>query len=196
MSEPTEYRMEVPSLERSILIGGVGLALVSLFVFATVAFAEGWMYENLGIAGAYLAWTVLFIVLGGGALGSLVVNQWRLPKFYLLFALAFFVYAAGWVTAYFILGGRVGELIGSLTGSLLMGMVLTLALSGFHAQRRALYLSLFLFGANSVGYFLGSMINDFVRGRPGMLLWGVIYGLCLGAGLGALLHFAQLRRSS
>jgi F0F1-type ATP synthase assembly protein I len=77
-----------------------------------------------------------------------------------------------------------------------MGLVLTLALSGIHAQRRALGLSLFLFGANSIGYFLGSMINDFIRGRPGMLLWGVIYGLCLGAGLGAVLHFAQLRRSS
>ena len=196
MPEPNESPVEVPSLERSILIGGVGLALVSLFVFATVAFAEGWMYENLGLAGAYLAWTVLFIVLGGGALGSLVVNQWRLPKFYLLFGLAFFVYAAGWVTAYFILGGRVGELIGSFAGSLLMGMVLTLALSGIHAERLALYLSLLLFVANSIGYFLGSMINDSVRGRPGMLLWGAVYGLCFGAGLGSVLHFAQLKRSS
>jgi hypothetical protein len=196
MPELSEYRETVPSLERSILIGGVGLALVSLFVFATVAFAERWMYESLGLAGAYLAWTVLFIVLGGGALGSLVVNRWRLPKFYLLFGLAFFVYAAGWTTAYFILGGRAGELLGSLVGSLLMGMVLTLALSGIHAQRRALGLSLVLFVANSIGYFLGSMINDSLGGRPGMLMWGVLYGLCLGAGLGIVLHFAQVRRSS
>jgi hypothetical protein len=191
MPAPSEYRDPVPSLQRSVLIGAVGLALVSLFVFATVAFAERWMYENLGLGGAYLAWTILFIVLGGGALGSLVVNRWRLPKFYLLFGLAFFVYAAGWVSAYFTLRGRLGELMGSLAGSFLMGMVLTLALSGIKAQRRALGLCLLLFVANTLGYFLGSMINDSLGGRPGMLSWGVVFGLGLGAGLGALLHFAQ-----
>ena len=86
----------VPSLERSLLIGGLGFALVSLCVFATVAFAERWMYQNLGLTGAYIAWTALFILLGGGVLGSLVVGRWRLPKFYLLFGLAFFMYAVGW----------------------------------------------------------------------------------------------------
>jgi hypothetical protein len=43
---------------------------VSLFVFATVAFAEGWMYRHLTVVGSYLVWTILFIALGGGALGS------------------------------------------------------------------------------------------------------------------------------
>ena len=120
----------VPSLERSLLIGGFGFALVSLCVFATVAFCERWMYENLGLIGAYLGWTALFILLGGGVLGSLVVDRWRLPKFYLLFGLAFFAYAIGWVVAYFIVRGTAGELIGSLAGSLLMSFVLTIGLGG------------------------------------------------------------------
>lgn len=182
----------VPSLKRSLLTGGAGFALASLCVFATVAFAERWMYTHLGLFGAYLAWTALFILLGGGVLGSLVVGIWRLPRFYLLFGLAFFAYAAGWVGAYFLLRGPAGEWVGSLAGSLLMGSVLAL---GLGAMRSALQLSAVLFVANSAGYFLGSALNDTVGGRAGMLLWGAAYGLCLGAGLGAVIHLAQKRRA-
>ena len=180
----------VPSLGRSLLTGSLGFCFVSLCVFATVAFAERWMYKHLGLFGAYLAWTVLFILLGGGVLASLVVRRWQLPRFYLLFAAAFFAYAAGWVGAYFVLRGVAGEWIGSLAGSLLMGLVLA---AGFGVARSALNLSAMLFVANSLGYFLGSAVNDSIGGRAGMLLWGLMYGLCLGAGLGAVLHFAQAR---
>ncbi len=182
----------VPSLGRSLLTGGLGFCIVSLCVFATVAFAERWMYTRLGLFGAYLTWTALFILLGGGVLGSLVVGPWRLPRFYLLFGSAFFAYAAGWVGAYFVLRGLAGEWVGSLAGSLLMALVLA---AGFGVARSALYLSGVLFVANSVGYFLGSALNDAVRGGMGMLLWGAVYGLCLGAGLGAVLHFTQARHA-
>ena len=182
----------VPSLRRSLLTGGLGFCLVSLCVFATVAFAERWMYAHLGLYGAYLAWTALFILLGGAVLGLLVVGRWRLPRFYLLFGLAFFAYAAGWVGSYFVLRGAAGEGVGSLAGSLLMGVVLA---AGFGVARSALNLSAVLFAAHSVGYFLGSALNDAIRGSAGMLLWGGVYGLCLGAGLGAALHFAQARRA-
>ncbi|HYG81642.1 MAG TPA: hypothetical protein VD861_14700 [Pyrinomonadaceae bacterium] len=181
-----------PPLLRSLLTGGLGFCLASLCVFATVAFAERWMYARLGLYGAYFAWTALFILLGGGALGPLAAGRWRLPKFYLLFGLAFFAYAAGWVGAYFTLRGAAGEWAGSLAGSLLMGCVLAL---GFGVMRSALNLSAVLFVANSVGYFLGSALNDFVGGRAGMLLWGGAYGLFLGAGLGAALHLAQARKA-
>jgi hypothetical protein len=183
----------LPSLRRSLLTGGLGFCLVSLCVFATVAFAERWMYARLGLYGAYLAWTALFILLGGGVLGSLVVGRWRLPRFYLLFGLAFFAYAAGWVGSYFVLRGAAGEWVGSLAGSLLMGFVLA---AGFGSTRSALTLSAALFAAHSVGYFLGSALNDFVGGKAGMLLWGASYGLCLGAGLGACLRLAQARRAA
>jgi hypothetical protein len=183
---------EVPSLGRSLMIGGLGFGLVSLFVFATVAFAESWMYMRLGLPGSYLVWIALFIFLGGEVLGQLVVGRWRLPRFYLLFGLAFFAYATGWISAYFALGGMLGEWIGSLIGSLLMGSVLAI---GFGAARSALRLSAVLFVANSVGYFVGAALNDAVRGPAGMLVWGAAYGLFLGAGLGALIHFAQTKRT-
>jgi hypothetical protein len=179
-------------LGRSLLVGALGFGLVSLCVFATVAFAERWMYARLGLSGAYLAWTALFVLLGGGVLGTLVGGRWRLPKFYLLFGAAFFAYAAGWVGAYFVLRGAAGEWVGSLAGSLLMGAVFA---AGFGVMRSALSLSAVLFVANSAGYFLGSALNDSVGGRAGMLLWGVAYGLGLGAGLGAVLHLAQRRTS-
>ncbi len=181
----------VPSLARSIVTGAVGFGLVSLVVFATVAFGERWMYNTLGLLGAYLTWTVLFILLSGAVFGSLVVGPWRLPRFYLLFGLAFFAYAANWMFAYFILRGTAGELVGSLAGSVLMALVFA---AGFESLRATVKLSALLFVTNSVGYFLGSALNDSVGGRPGMLLWGVAYGLFFGAGIGAALQLIQRQR--
>jgi hypothetical protein len=181
----------VPSLARSIATGAIGFTLVSLCVFATVAFAERWMYQTLGLFGAYIAWTVLFILLSGAVFGSLVVDSWCLPRFHFLFGLAFFAYAAGWVLAYLTLRNAAGEWLGSLAGSVLMALVFA---AGFGALRATLKLSAVLFVSNSLGYFLGSALNNSVGGRPGMLLWGVAYGLFFGAGIGAALHFVQQQR--
>jgi hypothetical protein len=180
--------MTVPSLHRSVVTGAIGFGLVSLCVFATVAFAETWMVRNLGLMGAYLAWTVLFIVLAGAVFGSLVVGRWRLPRFYLLFGLAFFAYAAAWVLAYFSLGRATGELLGSVAGSILMAIVFA---AGFGALRAIGKLSAVLFGSNFIGYFLGSTLFFYLSPPSGMLLFGVVYGLCFGAGIGAALYFAQ-----
>jgi hypothetical protein len=177
-----------PSLRRSLLIGGLGFGVVSLCVFATVAFGERWMYRNLTVIGAYVAWTLLFILLGGAVLGSLVVGRWRLPRFYLLYGLAFFMYAVGWVIAYFALSDPVNEWLGSLAGSVLMALVFA---AGFGVMRSALKFSALLFIANSIGYFSGAMLYASVGGSTGLLLWGLLYGLFLGAGMGAVLHFAQ-----
>jgi hypothetical protein len=178
----------VPSLRRSILTGSVGFCLASLAVFATVAFAERWMYARLGLAGAYAVWTALFILLGGAALRPLFVGPGRTGRFFLVFALAFFAYAAGWIGAYFSLRNAAGEWVGSLVGSFLMGLVFA---AGFGAARLAPRLCAVLFVANSAGYFVGSLLNNAVGGKAGMLLWGGVYGLCLGAGLGAVLFLAQ-----
>src|SRR6185295_6589535 len=175
----------VPSLGKSIAIGAIGFALVSLCVFATVAFAERWMYRNLGVVGSYVAWTVLSVALSGAVFGSLVVGRWRLPRFYLLWALAFFIYAAAWMLAYFSLGRTSGEVVGSVVGSVLMAVVLAV---GFNALRSVRNVLIVIFVANALGYFLGAAIFDSLRSDAGMLLFGVIYGLFFGAGIGAALR--------
>jgi hypothetical protein len=178
----------IPSLARSIATGAVGFALVSLCVFATVAFGERWMYRTLTILGAYLAWTLLFILLGGTVFGLIVVIRWRLPRFYLLFGLAFFAYAVGWMIAYFVLRGMLGEVVGSLGGSILMAIVFA---AGFGALRSTAKVSAVLFVLNALGYFLGAAILNSLRSEMGMLLFGLVYGLLFGAGIGAALHMVQ-----
>ncbi len=128
------------TLSRAVFRGGIGFCLVSLIVFATVAFGERWMYARLGQVGANIAWTMAFILLGGTVFGSLVADsRWRLPKFYLLWGLAFFAYATGWVVAYLTLRGAAGEWVGSLAGSLLMTIIFAL---GFNVARSIPKLSL------------------------------------------------------
>lgn len=175
-------------LGQSVGFGAAGFCLASLLVFATVAFGERWMYRNLGLTGAYVCWTLLFILAGGGVLSRLVIGPGRLARFYVLFSVAFLAYAVGWVGAYFAMPNRAGEWLGSLAGTLLMGLVLS---SAFGALRPALRLIAALFVANSIGYFLGAFLNNTLHGKRGMLLWGVAFGLGLGAGLGAALYFAQ-----
>jgi hypothetical protein len=170
------------------MIGSLGFLLASLCVFATVAFAEGWMYRSLGLSGAYVVWTVLFIFLGGALLSPLVIGPNRLWRFQFVFGMAFLLYAVGWVGSYFTLRGVAGEWAGSLAGSILMALVITLAfgvIKTFFAQTAVLFI------ANSAGYFLGALLHDSIRGETGMLLWGVLYGLCLGAGLGLSIFLAQ-----
>lgn len=181
-------RSSIPSLGRSLLIGGFGFCFASLLVFATVAFAERWMYRNLGLGGAYAVWTVLFILLGGASLSPLVIGPGRLLRFQFLFGTAFLLYAVAWVGSYFTLRGVAGEWAGSLAGSILMALAIALAfgvIKTFFAQAVALFI------ANSAGYFLGAAIHYSIQGKIGMLLWGVIYGLFLGAGLGLSLFLAQ-----
>ena len=64
---------------------------------------------------------------------------------------------------------------------------------GFGVMRSAWKLAAVLFVANSAGYFLGAAIWAYAGGETGMLLWGVVYGLFLGAGLGAIIHLCQHR---
>jgi hypothetical protein len=73
-------------------------------------------------------------------------------------------------------------------------MALVIA-AGFGVLRSAPNLSALLFITNSAGYFFGSVLNDILRGTIGMLLWGAVYGLFLGAGLGAALYVAQSQRA-
>lgn len=189
----------VPSLSRSIGTGAIGFGLISLGVFATVAFAEQWMYRTFGFWGAYLVWIIMFIVPSGAVFGSLVVGRWRLPRFYLLFSLAFGAYAAAWMIAYFTLLPRyisrsdIAESIGSVAGSLAMALVFA---AGFRRLSSTLKLSAVLFVSNFLGYFFGAAIYDSLWGRLGMMLWGVAFGLFFGSGIGAALQLVQRQRQN
>jgi hypothetical protein len=177
-----------PSMAGSILIAAVGFCVASLCVFASVAYAERWMYQNLGMTGSYVAWTAMFILLGGGALSLVVIGPGRQSRFYFLFSAAFFLYAIGWVGAYFALGRTAGEWAGSVAGSVLMAAVFAL---GFGAGRSFPAIAAAIFVFNSAGYFLGASLNSSISGKNGMVLWGLIYGFLLGAGLGAAIYLAQ-----
>jgi hypothetical protein len=180
----------MPSLKQSILTGGIGFSLVSLLVFTLVAFAQRWMFERLGVTGAYLVWIALFILLGGRALSSLAAGHWGLVKFYGLFGAAFFAYGASWMASYFTLRGMAGQWLGALSGSVAMAVVFA---AGFGALRSAPILCLLLFVTNSIGYFLGSFFY-YSWGRPaGLMLWGAFYGGCLGGGIGAVIYLARSR---
>jgi hypothetical protein len=184
--------LTVVSLKRSLITGAIGFGLVSLCVFATVAFAQGWMYKHLGVFGAYIVWIALFILLGGAALSPLVIGPRRLLRFYALFGVAFFAYGISWMESYFTLKNTTGEWIGSLAGSVSMALVFA---AGFKALRSALVLSAVLFVANSIGYFGGLIFYSPLGEITGLLIWGAFYGLCLGAGLGAVLYIAQSQRT-
>jgi hypothetical protein len=143
--------------------------------------------------GSYIAWILLFILLSGAVFGSLVVvDRWRLPKFYFLWAVAFFAYAAAWMIAYFSLGRTAGELVGALAGSIFMALVLA---TGFRTLGSLVKLSAVLFVSNALGYFLGAALFDTLSEPTGMLLFGVVYGVFFGAGIGAALQLAQRSKS-
>jgi hypothetical protein len=169
------------------LQGALRFGAVSLAVFATVAFGERWMYRNLGLGGAYGVWTLLFVGLGAFALGGLAPVGQRV-RFYWCFALGFLGYAIGWIAAYFLLRSAAGEWVGSVAGSILMAAVFAL---GFGRASLLPKIAAIFFVANSVGYFAGSALNDAVTGQAGMLLWGALYGLGLGAGLGLVLRLLR-----
>jgi hypothetical protein len=181
----------VPSLNYSLWFGALGFCLAALLVFATVAFAESWMFRHLGFYGAYATWTVLFILVGGLVLSPLVTVRRRSAWFQLVFGAAFLAYAVAWMAAYFTLRGSTGEWVGSLAGSVLMGLALALA---FDARQTALKLIVVLCITNCAGYFLGAALFYSIRGTIGMLVFGLVYGLFMGAGLGVALHLCQARR--
>ena len=92
------------------------------------------------------------------------------------------------MVAYFTLGSTKGELVGALAGSILMALVIA---TGFRTLTSALKLSAVLFVSNSLGYFLGATLFEHLNEPTGMLLFGVVYGLFFGAGIGAALQLVQ-----
>ena len=173
------------SLAQSLCIGSIGFSVVSTVVFATVAFGEGWLYGHLGVALTYAFWTLIFI-LGGGTVAARLNRGFRsIACSYATFALAFFLYAAGWMAAYFALKLGLRELFGVIAGTVLMS--LTFAWAGA-AKRDFAGIFLILLLTNTAGYFAGRCLWRAFGGHAGMIAWGVLFGLGLGFGLGYVFY--------
>jgi len=180
----------VPTCGESLLAGSLGFALVSLVVFGTVAFGERWLYAHLGRLGSYAFWTLLFVGGAGAMLNLVVIGQRTLARFYGVFTLGFLTYAVTWTAAYFIFKREMGEWIGGFIGTIFMALVLCGTFGALHAVGRA---TAAMLGGNLAGYFLGRLVWTSVAGSPGMIGWGIIYGLGFGLGLGYTLYACQAR---
>jgi len=168
-------------------LGTLGFGLASLAVFGSWAFLGRWFYQWLGEAGAYLAWSIMFLGLGGSALHRLIpdLNRWAFQR---LFAGAFMSYAVIWMIAWLSCRNQLGEVLGSLLGCFGMGACLCLMQ---RVPNQWLRVSLILFGSNLSGYFLGSWMHQ-QWGMPwGAVAWGLAYGLMFGGGIGPALWLIQ-----
>lgn len=185
----------VPSLGASITRGTIGFTIVSVAGFLPWAGFGSTLYGLIGEVGLYSLCALVFIGLSAPALHRLIIGPGSLSRFYKLFGLAFAAYSLAWITAWVLLGGHLNMVmsgaVGLLAGTAIMGWMLTLA---FEARGALLKSVAALFVLNSAGYFAGGVIEGaLIRQNPlaAMLLWGVCYGIGLGAGLGFAFYQCQ-----
>ena len=184
----TQRVWPAPSLIQSVSLAALGFSAASMIVFATVAMAEQWLYGQFGQTGAYVFWTGLFILTAGLLLEWLAAGPGARLRFFGFFAVAFTLYAAGWVISYFTFQGRTGEWMGAAIGTALFACYMNWEFKA--SQFFKVFLVLFL--AHSLGYFAGAFLAQQPAGRSwGLLLWGITYGLVFGAGLGYAIYIVQ-----
>lgn len=197
---------DVPSLGASLWRGILGFTVVSVAGFLPWGVFGHWFRAGHGgELGMYIACALVFIVLSGLLMHKLILGRGSLPRFYLLFSPAFAAYSIAWIVGWMTLRGHPGSVAGLLSGTIIMGVILAAA---FDAWGQLLKVILALFVLNSIGYFVGGVIELELIGIPecsigGVTLakptqvmlakmqWGVCYGIGLGAGLGAAFHLCQ-----
>ena len=180
--------MKVGFVPLGSIRGALGFALVSTLVFSTVAFGERWMYQNLTIAGAYVVWTVLFLVVSPLAFLPLVRMSPNRRMFPVWFNTAFLSYCALWCAGWFLSPNTLGELVGCTAGSIALAGVLVLR---GYVRKPLGTAGLMLAVCNLLGYFAGGFLNARIGGPVGMLTWGVLFGAGTGAGIGAILNISD-----
>lgn len=164
--------------------GALSFGLVAVLAYSI------WAYRLIpGQAAMYTAIAVVFIGLGGFALGRLVPVPGAWKRFPLLFAASFVIYAMCWCAFWFGLRGRhYADFWGALVGLAGMTFFLQRALGQKSGFFRAFVVLLI---AHSIGYYAGGEFKSAIRGSTGMLLWGAFHGLGFGAGLAYLLHHCR-----
>lgn len=194
-----ERRFPAPFLIRmtvfaAMLRGAIGFATASAAAFGVWALAAAGKFPFKGEGAMYLGCTVVFLVLSGLPLHPLVRGPGSLARFYRIFIPAFIAYAVLWCAGWFSLGMGKGEWLGSLAGSAAFAGVVVMC---FGHPRAWLLSTVVLFVAHSAGYFLGGELyypSD--HGTLNKLLWGAVYGLGFGAGIGFVFRAAQRERAA
>jgi len=167
--------------------GALGFAVASTVVFSTVAFAERWMYANLTVIGAYVAWTLLFLMVAPLAFIQLVAGSHQRRLFPVWFNIAFLAYCVLWCAGWFVSPNTLGEAVGCVLGSLALSGVLR---NRGYIDKPFTTAGVILAVCNLAGYFAGGYLNASIGGPTGMLVWGMMFGAGTGAGIGAILGFS------
>ena len=199
--------MVAPSLAGSLARGVVGFTLVSIAGFAPWAVAGMWLFNSFGEFWVYTSCALAFIACSGLSLHRLIIGPGSLARFYKVFGLTFAAYAATWIFCWMMIAGEVGCLIGLFTGAAIMGWKLT---DAFDAPQATVPVVLALIASNMLGFYGGGFVQGRVTrspeitlflvslhiARPSMLgqfLWGAVYGLCFGAGIGLAFYLCQAK---
>lgn len=183
----------VPTLGASLVRGTAGFTFVSVAGFVPWAVFGRWFHQHGGEAGMYAACAVVFILLTGPLLHKLIIGPGSMSRFYKLFGLSFTVYSIAWIVGWMQLRDHAGSVVGLLAGTVLMGGMMAAA---FDAWGQVVKVIAVLFLLNSAGYFIGGVVEGALIQQhklAAMLMWGVLYGIGLGAGLGLAYHFCQTR---
>lgn len=193
---------ELPTRGAFLLRGIIGFTLVSVAGFLPWAVFGKWFYRHIGEAGLYSVCATSFIGLAGLLLHKLILGPGSLVRFYKLFSISFTAYSIAWIVGWMTLRGHPGSIVGLLAGAAVMGFILTRA---FGAPEETLKVIAVIFILNATGYFLGGLIEgaaaqmeptilpEKIQMMIAKLLWGVCYGIGLGAGLGIAFYLCQKR---
>jgi hypothetical protein len=175
----------------SMLAGALGFAVTSVAAFSVWAFGAGWFEGHGGELAMYSGCAAVFVLLSGLLLHPLLKGSDRVARIYKTFIPAFLAYAVAWCVAWMGMRDRTGEWMGSAAGSVAFAAVLALM---FRNGRALLPAAVVVFILHSAGYFAGSVIyEDFMHMPRGRLVWGLLYGLGFGAGIGYA-YWAMQRR--
>lgn len=184
---------QAPSVGASLTRGMIGFTVVSVAGFVPWAVFGKWFRTHGGEAEMYAACAAVFILLTGPLLHRLIIGPGSMSRFYKLFAPSFALYSVAWIVSWMKLGGHTGSVVGLLSGTVIMGVMMAAAFDAWGAVVKVVAA---LFVLNSAGYFIGGEAEAALIKQHALtakLLWGVFYGLGFGAGLGLAFYFCQER---
>lgn len=185
--------LKAPTLGASAVRGMVGFTLVSVAGFVPWAVFGKWFRTHGGEAGMYAACAAVFILLTGPLLHRLIIGGGSMSRFYKLFGPSFTLYSVAWIVSWMKLGGHTGSIVGLLSGTVVMGLMMAAAFDAWGSVAKVIAA---LFLLNSAGYFIGGVAEAALIEKHALtakLMWGVFYGLGFGAGLGLAFYFCQER---